>query len=188
MYLNIDNKLTFIDDKRIVGKFDYSKMEEKSDYWYSKDKLLTKYNNLNARLILDAVKDDLLKQNISYLKAYFSGGNDEGGYDSVETVDVDDNFIKCEPFSKKVLLWRCNQHKENEIDYFIEEQYEKKLDFPDDLEEIFYNTNCLDEWGSFAGEFTVNGHIMLNIKTGKWDMQGSESIEQYQDISNEGSI
>ena len=189
MYLNLNNKLSYIDDKRIIGKFDYSKKEEeKQDWWKTKDELRTKYDFLNARLILDAVKDDLIKLGGHKLKAYFSGGHDEGGFDDVELLDENDKVIPIPEFSKKVFLWKIIQHTENEIEYFIEKQETERLKFPEQLDQIFDNARCLEEWGSFAGEFNVNGHFLMDIKSGKWDMQGTESYESYEDISKEGQI
>ena len=53
-----------------------------------------------------------------------------------------------------------------------------------------YNTSFdyLEEYGSFAGEFNVNGTVKLNVFTYKWEMDGNQSVEQYESISDEGEL
>ena len=64
----------------------------------------------------------------------------------------------------------------------------KRVDVLEELEDILYKSGCLDEYGSFAGEFNVNGTVKLDVFTYKWQMDGNQSIEQSESISDEGEL
>ena len=49
-----------------------------------------------------------------------------------------------------------------------------------------FDSGCLEEYGSFAGEFSVEGTVSLDVFTGKWAMEGQE--EQYENVSREGAL
>ena len=72
---------------------------------------------------------------------------------------------------------------------FKKTSYER-FDFNDKetLETIMYNSGCLEEYGSFAGEFYVEGTVNLDVFTGKWAMEGQETMEQYENVSREGAL
>ena len=58
----------------------------------------------------------------------------------------------------------------------------------EELEDILYKSGCLEEYGSFAGDFNVNGTVKLDVFTYKWQMDGNQSVEQYETISDEGKL
>ena len=58
----------------------------------------------------------------------------------------------------------------------------------EELEDILYKSDCLEEYGSFAGDFNVNGTVKLDVFTYKWQMDGNQSVEQYETISDEGKL
>jgi cytoskeletal protein CcmA (bactofilin family) len=45
-----------------------------------------------------------------------------------------------------------------------------------------------NEYGSFAGEFHVDGEVKLNVITKKYHVTGSQTVEQWEDIEQEGSL
>jgi cytoskeletal protein CcmA (bactofilin family) len=51
-----------------------------------------------------------------------------------------------------------------------------------------YGTGALSEYGSFAGEFHVDGEVKLNVITKKYHVTGSQTVEQWEDIKQEGSV
>jgi phage baseplate assembly protein gpV len=79
-----------------------------------------------------------------------------------------------------------------EIKYYVSE-YSKTIDMlkPDsDYSAIalLYKTGALNEYGSFAGEFHVDGEVKLNVITKKYHVTGSQTVEQWEDIKQEGSL
>ena len=46
----------------------------------------------------------------------------------------------------------------------------------------------MNEWGTFAGEYHVSGEVIIWPKTGAFKMPYSQSVEQYEDSENEGSM
>ena len=64
----------------------------------------------------------------------------------------------------------------------------KRVDVLEELEDILYKSGCLEEYGSFAGEFNVNGTVKLDVFTYKWQMDGNQSVEQYETVSDEGEL
>ena len=51
--------------------------------------------------ILKSLKDSFIKHNIAYIVGQFSGGNDEGGFDSVYFTDSEKNEIIIKEENKK---------------------------------------------------------------------------------------
>jgi hypothetical protein len=145
--------------------------------------------------ILKSLKDTFTKHNIKYIIGQFSGGNDEGGFDSVYFADEQENevIIKAENerdfrfFVDKKNIYRFDNDKEKKISVFYTlTNSENNLSII--LEEILYKTGCLEEYGSFAGEFSVNGTVKLNVFDCKWNRDGQESVESYQSNNDEGEL
>jgi hypothetical protein len=89
----------------------------------------------------------------------FSGGHDEGGADAI-------------------VLTRGDGSKESWPGYSTKDDDEGKL--------ITYLTEPIyEEWGSFAGEFSVHGTLFWDCATQKVTLEGSESVEEYQSFDKE---
>jgi hypothetical protein len=53
---------------------------------------------------------------------------------------------------------------------------------------MLYKAGCLEEYGSFAGDFRVNGTVKLDVFTYGWEMDGNQSVEQYETVSDTGEL
>ena len=97
--------------------------------------------------------------------------------------DKDDFII----FAEKSELLTYQEENSEDILIFKKTSYER-FDFNnrDILETIMFDSGCLEEYGSFAGEFSVEGTVSLDVFTGKWAMEGQE--EQYENVSREGAL
>ena len=56
------------------------------------------------------------------------------------------------------------------------------------LDDTLYSTGALEEYGSFAGEFSVSGTVKLSVSDYTWDRDGQESVETYERNMDEGSL
>ncbi len=145
--------------------------------------------------ILTQLKDTFTKLKIKYLIGEFSGGHDEGGFDSAYFADENDKAITIPEEEKNFF----NKWVDKDNIYIFENEKQKKttfystttnkrVDVLEELEDILYKSGCLEEYGSFAGEFNVNGTVKLDVFTYKWEMDGNQSVEQYENISDEGEL
>lgn len=117
-----------------------------------------------------AVFAELRKRNITQVKVHFSGGNDEGGADSHVATLADGTKVEL----GRVTVyqdWRTKQHFAYEAGgqrpATDDEMAEQRL--LDGLEQPIY-----DEYGSFAGEFSVDGIVTWNVKDEKVSMAKEE--------------
>ena len=92
--------------------------------------------------ILKSLKDSFIKHNIVYIVGQFSGGNDEGGFDSVYFADSEKNEIIIKEENKrdfnffvdKKYIYRFDNEKEKKISVFYTVTNSEKnlLDVPND--------------------------------------------------------
>jgi hypothetical protein len=115
--------------------------------------------------------------------------------ETIKGINLEENevIIKAENerdfrfFVDKKNIYRFDNEKEKKISVFYTlTNSENNLSII--LEEILYKTGCLEEYGSFAGEFNVNGTVKLNVLTCKWNRNGQESVESYQSNNDEGEL
>jgi hypothetical protein len=145
--------------------------------------------------ILKSLKDSFIKHNIAYIVGQFSGGNDEGGFDSVYFTDSEKNEIIIKEENKrdfnffvdKKNIYRFDNEKEKKISVFYTVTNSEK-NLLDVLEDTLYSTGALEEYGSFAGEFSVSGTVKLSVFDYTWDRDGQESVETYERNMDEGSL
>ena len=165
-------------------------------------KVINELNNLTTETekkyvkdILIQLKDTFIKLNIKYLVGEFSGGNDEGGFDNTYFADDKDEVITI-PEEEKISFMKWVDKKNI---YTFKNEKQKKTTFYstitndrinvlEELEDMLYKSGCLEEYGSFAGEFNVRGTVKLDVFTYKWEMDGSQSVEQYENVSDEGKL
>ena len=151
----------------------------------------------NIKILLNKLESVFKTNKIKYIVGNFSGGHDQGGFDDVMFADKDKNEITILPkdkddfiiFAEKSELLTYQEENSEDILIFKKTSYER-FDFNDKetLETIMYNSGCLEEYGSFAGEFYVEGTVNLDVFTGKWAMEGQETLEQCESFSREGAL
>jgi hypothetical protein len=151
----------------------------------------------NIKILLNKLENVFKTNKIKYIVGNFSGGHDQGGFDDVMFVDKDKNEITILPkdkddfiiFAEKSELLTYQEENSEDILIFKKTSYER-FDFNnrDILETIMFDSGCLEEYGSFAGEFSVEGTVNLDVFTGKWAMEGQETMEQYENVSREGAL
>jgi len=180
--------LTLIEEIKTKGSYDYD-AERKVD---ALEKDLEKEY---VKEIFKELKDKFLKHKVKFIIGEFSGGNDEGGLDDVYLADKKENLITIDEkdrgdfqfFANRKNIYKYKNEKENKISvYYTKTHIDKNL--LDILEDIILSTGALEEYGSFAGEFRVNGTVKLDVNTCKWDMEGSQSTESWDNISDEGEL
>jgi hypothetical protein len=104
---------------------------------------------------------DLLTNNIKRVKVYFSGGNDEGGADMITLIYDDAGAVT------------------TDIDAALHSKEDPAHEISNALAEPVY-----DEYGSFAGDFNINGVIIwdVNARTilldGAFETTTSEAVEK----------
>jgi len=157
--------------------------------------LTTEVEKKYIKDILTQLKDTFIKKKIKYLIGEFSGGHDEGGFDSTYFADENGEAITIQEEEKTSFIkWADTENiytfenaKQNKTTFYSTIT-NKRVDVLEELEDILYKSGCLEEYGSFAGEFNVNGTVKLDVFTYKWQMDGNQSIEQYETISDEGEL
>jgi hypothetical protein len=145
--------------------------------------------------ILKSLKDTFIKHNIAYIVGEFSGGNDEGGFDSVyladsekkEIIIKEENKREFNFFVDKKNIYRFDNDKEKKISVFYTLTNSEK-NLLDVLDDTLYSTGALEEYGSFAGEFSVSGTVKLDVFDYTWNRDGQESVETYERNMDEGSL
>lgn len=164
---------------------------------YDQERAISSENDKrNVKQFLFAFNTEFVLNKIQYLNATFSGGHDEGGYDSFNYLDKDKEEIKIKTkenkwYTVRTLVKRRYLNKKDietkfDILYYDEEKVSNLIDI--NLENIFYALGALDRFGSFAGEFSVEGDVLLDVITGKYHLSGSESLEEYIPFSEDGSV
>lgn len=132
---------------------------------------------------------ELNKRGASFAEVEFSGGNDEGGPDSVTLLDESRTAIaQVENFYPKAI----KDHEGNFVyeegrDYWGRTYKRVKYGWENPKEEAetkFYDglaKPIYDRWGSFAGDFHVSGTLMWDVKKRTSSISGSETVEEEMD-------
>ena len=169
------------------------------DFSYYKDinSIENEYDKKRVKEVLDKAKTAFKNNNVRYIVGDFSGGHDSGGFDNVYLADKNKNCLTILPKDEDELKFSISTSKlfkiENEnkkeisICELISYDYHNLMD-KDFLESLLYDCGCLEEYGSFAGEFSVNGTVYLDVINNKWTSSGTESVEQYEDFKQEGEL
>ena len=182
--------LTLIEEIKTKGSCDFDAMrkvetlEKKAEREYVKE-------------ILKELKDTFTRYNVKYIIGTFSGGNDEGGFDSVylandkeEEIVLKDEFEIRRDFrffvnKKNIYSYENEKAKKISVFYTITNSEKNLLDV---LEDTLYSTGALEEYGSFAGEFSVTGTVKLDVFNYTWERDGQESVETYEKNFDEGEL
>ena len=176
------------------------------DEWWKyekeQDRLAELIEKKNANVLQDVFKK-MVEQNVHMIEVPFSGGGDCGGFDgNINYYDNKEKEIKID-YSKlrptdsiehyKPLIYKKESPKKGkkvpvQIFEYNWTDY-KAIDVTEDwLINKFYEFGFLNEWGSFAGDFHVNGVVKIWPKTGKYQMPYQQSVEEYEDHEPEGEM
>ena len=177
---------------------------ENKNWWAEHQKMEKLENSITKKNALGNLQDvfkKMFENGIHYIELPFDGGHDEGGFDGdFQFFDKNGEEIKDVDITKyspttwitayKPLKYEFKRGKQKIIQIF-EWQESDCTDVKIDknwLEQRFYDFGFLDEWGSFAGEFNVNGTIKVNTRDGSWKMPYTESTEEYSEHEPEGMM
>jgi len=129
------------------------------------------------------VMAQLRGRGIARIEASFSGGNDEGGIDSITFYDADGNEVEAPP---QPSVYRVYQGGESAL-YAGGWGQDRR---PATAEEIAQNlvykvieAPVYDRYYTFAGEFYVDGTLTWDVTAGTHSMNGQESHEVWEEFS-----
>lgn len=139
----------------------------------------------------------LRSRGVAKVELEFSGGNDEGGVDNVTYFAADGTKIDGIPTSQAYVREEFDPTTRR----FVKKGYEvydqslaedgslKWGSRPATEDEVKWGKvrtvlegPVEDRYGSFAGEFYVNGTVTWDVATGKHEMHGQESHEVWDDF------
>lgn len=166
-----------------------------SSRWDYEHKLRNNVSKENFEIFLKAFEPYLKKHKIKYINVEFSGGHDEGGIDDITYLNASNKEIKNLPTKKFKLevfefssdLDEPNWDTRKKYCYY-KKRITKEVSLPTFFENLVYDTGCMEEYGSFAGDYHVSGTIKIDLLGRTWSLDGSETVESYQDVSNEGGF
>ena len=176
------------------------------DEWWKyekeQDRLADLIEKKNANILKEVFKK-MVEQNVYMIEVPFSGGGDCGGFDgNINYYDSKEKEIKID-YSKLTPMENVEHYKPL---IYKKESPEKGKKVPVQIFEYswtnynsievtedylitkFYEFGFLNEWGSFAGEFYVNGTVKIWPSTGKYQMPYQQSVEEYEDYEPEGEM
>ena len=143
---------------------------------------------------IKALEEFLEKNGMHKIVAEFSGGHDEGGVESITAYskDYDAEFKRlCSqrgPYNEYYI--RQELDKDPAMCLEIDTYWHQEVGTgPED--QLKYDVACImeapvqDEWGSFAGEFSVQGEVWYTKGAGRIKMNGSQSVETWDSFGDE---
>jgi len=120
----------------------------------------------------DKTIEDVLRalhtQGITKIEIEYSGGNDEGQFEEAVFFDTDNKSVAVE--------WARTLDLDEDED-FDDENF---------LALIYSDEGRLNQWYSFAGEYSVRGTLTINTETGDFDDSGEQSTMEAQ--SHTGNV
>lgn len=130
---------------------------------------------------------------VSTIVAQFSGGNDEGGIDSIDYLDADGKKINTIPSSSAYEDRYWQGGREHNRGWIVYDRSlgdtwadQKRAATPDEvaLAEALkvIEHPVYDRYYTFAGEFYVDGTLTWDVTAGTHEMHGQESHEVYEDF------
>lgn len=125
---------------------------------------------------------ELRRRNITKVTVHFSGGNDEGGAESIVAVSADgaetDLLVNPEVYqdwdTKKWVVGYGDNARPATEDEIASKQLAETLEAP-----VYH------AYGGFAGDFSVSGTVTWDVATGKVVMAKRESVERYDESEDE---
>ena len=171
------------------------------DYELEQGRFAAQIERKNSN-ILQPIFKKMVKQGVNKISVPFSGGGDCGGFDGSITYydkqakEIEVNYSKLKPDGWRThyipLIHKVPTKTEGKSTCQIfEYQWTdyKDLDVTDDwLISRFYEFGFLNEWGSFAGDYHVNGQVIIYPETGKYTMPYNQSVEEYEQFEPTGEM
>ena len=121
----------------------------------------------------DKTIEDVLRalhtQGINRVEIEYSGGNDEGSFDS--PIFYSENESVTVDWTKTLDL--------NEDEDFDDGNFESL---------IYSDEGRLNQWYSFAGEYSVTGTIIINTETGDFTDSADYTHQEYSDETKSGNV
>lgn len=173
------------------------KNTKRKNKFYERQRILSQeVNHKNVSNFLEGFTEEFERLKINYAQAEFSGGHDEGGYDSFVWLDKNKDNVDLKDCTNQSYYIRelvkreyLDKHKAvTKADIFYHDicKYERLNEIH--LDDIFWKLGALDRFGSFAGEYNVNGTVLLNVITGEYTLEGNETVEDWQPLKDSGRI
>ena len=133
---------------------------------------------MTERNIQDVCKS-LHKAGIIKVEIDYSGGNDDGSFDEVR-------YYKNDEIVGGVAT--LNQVKQTTVYWNTVLDLEEDEDFDDEsfLGLVYGDQGRLNQWYSFAGDYSVNGTITLDTATGDFEDSGEQQV--YEPQNNTGNL
>lgn len=120
-----------------------------------------------------AVLAVLMERGITRVEVEYSGGNDEGGVDSISFYKGEDEIVVPEPRRPNGFIYEASSGKwVQETKGFTPEELREGAFF-EGLEAPIYA-----KYDSFAGEFYANGKVIWDVAAGTCKMEGYEEEPQ----------
>ena len=171
------------------------------DYELEQERIVAQIEKKNA-FKLQPIFKKIAEQKVHKIHVPFSGGGDCGGFDgNIIFYDKKNNEIEVNYSKLKADEWRENyiplihkiptKTKGKFTCQIFEYQYTdyKEYDVTEDwLIQRFYEFGFLNEWGSFAGDYHVNGQVIIYPETGKYTMPYNQSVEEYEQFEPTGEM
>ena len=171
------------------------------DYELEQERIVAQIEKKNA-FKLQPIFKKIAEQGVHKIHVPFSGGGDCGGFDgNIIFYDKKNNEIEVNYSKLKADEWRENYipliHKVptktegKSTCQIFEYQYTDYKDYDvteDWLIQRFYEFGFLNEWGSFAGDYHVNGQVIIYPETGKYTMPYNQSVEEYEQFEPTGEM
>lgn len=127
-------------------------------------------------LLKVTILEEMERLGATYLEAYYSGGNDEGGIDDVTL------FVHAKPRQRKDVVERMRDGK---VVKFVKLTLPKPgyLDYDHPLHHALDELLAID-FGSFAGEFSCHGTIHADWR--EWRIWREGEVSTYQSDTSGG--
>lgn len=182
------------EELKLVGTT-YDLNVEHKDWWtyeQEQERLCQSVTKKNAYCLKDIFRK-IHEQGVTEMKVPFSGGHDEGGFDGEiyfynkngEQLKLD--YDKIQPdgwltFYKPFKHVKKINDSKSEVMVFEHQwtEYDKTIITEDWLISKFYEFGFLDEYGSFAGEYSVNGSVFITPANGNYNVEANETLEEYE--------
>ena len=120
--------------------------------------------------------DEINRRGWHGIRGDYSGGNDEGGIQSMEGITLKQGVDPKTVFhTEKNLPYEEYTERENNIAYKLNLKYEEWDDFPEVSEKI------TDVYGTFCGEFECFGDYWVT-RNGVWHIEGKEGEMAYENV------
>lgn len=126
--------------------------------------------------------EELKKRGIAKAVVSYSGGNDEGGADSIDYYSEDDAKLDLE--IRRTFVRGKREQRDGEWvfvpDRALTEQEQAANELVEALEKPVY-----DQYGCFAGDYYVTGVVTWDGGVGRVVLEGNETVDHYEEVEVE---